>query len=97
MGNLRISPTVARMKAYPVNMTVRVRCLALFKLCNCWKLESSSRRSLLLGLGGPAPGQAPQEQHDEWLVARRYLPALAIDLGDQNSMEASMILPAGAA
>ena len=37
------------------------------------------------------------EQHYEWQVARRYLPALAIDIGDQHSMEASIILAAGAA
>ena len=40
---------------------------------------------------------SPREQHDEWQVACRYLPALAIDIGDQHSMEASMMLPAGAA
>ena len=30
-------------------------------------------------------------------VARRYLPALAVDVGDQHRMETSMMLPAGAA
>ena len=37
------------------------------------------------------------EQDDEWQVARRYLPALAVDVGDQHRMETSMMLPAGAA
>ena len=35
------------------------------------------------------------EQHDEWQVAHRYLPAPAADIGDQHSMEASMTLSAG--
>ena len=30
-----------------------------------------------------------------WQVARRFAPALAADIGDQHSVEASMILPAG--
>ncbi len=42
-------------------------------------------------------GAALVEQHDEWQVARRYLPAPAVDVGDQPSIETSMILPAGAA
>ena len=37
------------------------------------------------------------EQHDAWQVARRTLPALAVDVGDQPRMEPSMLLPAEAA
>ena len=35
------------------------------------------------------------EQHDEWEVARRYLPALAAHIGDQHRMEASRFCPQG--
>ena len=42
-------------------------------------------------------GAVLAEQHDGLQVARPYLPALAVDIGDQYRMEASMILPVGAA
>ena len=34
-------------------------------------------------------------QYDEWQAARRYQPALAVDVGDQHRMETSMMLSAG--
>ena len=36
-------------------------------------------------------------QHEGWQVARHHLPALAVHVGEQHRMEASMILPEGAA
>ena len=42
-------------------------------------------------------GAAVAEEHDAWQVARRCLPALAVDVGDQHRMEPSMLLPAEAA
>ena len=42
-------------------------------------------------------GAVLTEQHDAWQVARRTLPALAVDVGDQPRMEPSMLLPAEAA
>ena len=42
-------------------------------------------------------GAAVAEEHDAWQVARRTLPALAVDVGDQPRMGTAMLLPAEAA
>ena len=34
-------------------------------------------------------------QYDEWQASRRYQPALAVDVSDQDRMETSILPPAG--
>ena len=40
-------------------------------------------------------GPVVAEQHDAWRVGRRFLPALAVDVGDQSRMETAVLLPEG--
>ena len=63
--------------------------------------SASPRRSAVVGIFPNRAsvrrliGAVVAEQHDAWRVGRRFLPALAVDVGDQSRMETAVFCPQG--